>query len=634
MRRVISVAARTVLLAAAAVRPGAAQTAADFFDDAVLHEIRLRLHPADWQRLRDRFLEDTDYPCELTWRGLVARNAGVRSRGLGSRSGVKPGLRVGFDRYEASQEFLGLKSVILRNNTQDPSMLRERLSMLLFRRMGLAAPREAHARLYINDEYFGLYTIVESIDRAFLRRSFGEDGGHLYEYRWTESYDFQYRGPDPSRYSPSPFKPETRERDPDPAPLEALIRIINQASDADFSRSVGEYLDLRLFLAHVAVENFLAETDGFVGDFGANNFYLYRLQGRTLSQMIPWDKSETFRAANHPILWNMDGNVLTRRSLAQADLRRAYLESLVKAAVLAGGPGGWFEQELLRQYNQVRASAREDANKQCPESGGLKPCSNEEFEAEVARMRGFAQQRSAFVLREAAAAGFQLAPAAPRLNEAGVANAASNVAGPVAPGSLVTLYGRGLANQTAQASSLPLPVSLGGVSVLFNGLAAPLLFVSPSQVNSQAPWELAPGATPVTVLLDGLPGNTVTVDVAPVSPAVFGVVHADFTAVSQDRPARAGDIVILLANGLGPVTRPVGTGQPAPAGPLALTLETPAIRLDGRAAEVLFSGLTPGFVGLYQVNVRIPAGIAAGARIPLVLSIGGVEAPITTLITR
>src|SRR5439155_8468449 len=150
----------------------------------------------------------------------------MRSRGTGSRSGVKPGLRVDFDRYVTEQTFLGLKSFILRNNTQDPSNLHERLSMHLFRRMNLPAPREAHTRLFVNNEYVGLYTIVESGDKAFLKRQFDEDEGYLFKYDYptdAQPYRFEYRGSDPQLYVPLPFKPETHESDPKPDFIEQLI---------------------------------------------------------------------------------------------------------------------------------------------------------------------------------------------------------------------------------------------------------------------------------------------------------------------------------------------------------------------------------------------------------------------------
>src|SRR4029079_13696955 len=83
---------------------------AAFFDDTVLHEIRLTINTKDYQSLTDNYLADTYYPCDFTWRDIVIRNGGIRSRGLASRSSIKPGLRVDFDRYTTDQKFLGLKS--------------------------------------------------------------------------------------------------------------------------------------------------------------------------------------------------------------------------------------------------------------------------------------------------------------------------------------------------------------------------------------------------------------------------------------------------------------------------------------------------------------------------------------------
>ena len=258
--------------------------AADLFDDSQLQEIRLVVNPRDWADLKASFQLNTYYPAHFVWRGQTVSNVGIRSRGTGSRSGVKPGLRVDFNRFDPSQHFLGLKSVVLRNNVQDPSQLHERLAMRLFTQLGLPAPREAHARLYVNDEYAGLYTVVEAIDKAFLADRFGQDGGYLYEYDYDPAdppYRFEYRGPQPSLYSPKPFKPVTHEMDPDPQPLANLARAIAETPDADFVRVLSGYLDLERFAAHVAVEAFLTDTDGVLGDWGMNNFYLYRFAGTT-----------------------------------------------------------------------------------------------------------------------------------------------------------------------------------------------------------------------------------------------------------------------------------------------------------------------------------------------------------------
>lgn len=154
------------------------------FDDSVLHDITLNISTLDWQMLKAHYLENTYYPADFRWRTNVVRNIGIKSRGSGSRSGTKPSLKLDFAKYTTDQTFLGMKSIVLRNNTQDPSGMRERISMLLFRRMGLQAPREAHARLFINGEYSGLYTVVEPIDAGYLRRNLGDDSGWLYSYEY------------------------------------------------------------------------------------------------------------------------------------------------------------------------------------------------------------------------------------------------------------------------------------------------------------------------------------------------------------------------------------------------------------------------------------------------------------------
>src|SRR4026207_666159 len=96
-----------------------------FFDDTVVHDIRLTIHTKDRASLKANYLDNTVYPCDFQSNNQTVRNVGIRSRGTGSRSGIKPGLRVDFDYYSTNQKFLGLKSVILRNNTQDSTNMRE-----------------------------------------------------------------------------------------------------------------------------------------------------------------------------------------------------------------------------------------------------------------------------------------------------------------------------------------------------------------------------------------------------------------------------------------------------------------------------------------------------------------------------
>ena len=106
------------------------------------------------------------------------------------------GLKVDFDKYSGNQKFLGLKSLVLDNLTQDPSGIHETVSMRFYERLGIPTPRETHVRLYVRGEYIGVYALVESIDKDFLARIYGSIGddtqndGWLYEFVWQDDWRF------------------------------------------------------------------------------------------------------------------------------------------------------------------------------------------------------------------------------------------------------------------------------------------------------------------------------------------------------------------------------------------------------------------------------------------------------------
>ena len=221
--------------------------------------------------------------------------------------------------------------------------MRERISMLLFRRLGIAAEREAFATLYVNNAYAGLYTIVESIDKDFAQRNFNDNDGYIYEYQYADPYYFEDRGRNPATYVPSPFEPQTHEDDPQPEKVGDLVQAINHA--ADFAAEMAQYLDLRTFIRHMAVLTFLADYDGFLGDFGMNNFYLYRFQNRNLFIIIPWDKSQALSSPTYSIWHNIRDvpsgqmNRLMTRALASPGLTSLYLDTLLETVASANEPG-------------------------------------------------------------------------------------------------------------------------------------------------------------------------------------------------------------------------------------------------------------------------------------------------------
>src|SRR4030095_4498983 len=132
----------TTLLASSLIvaTPAAAQTSDDLFDPTVLHDIQLTMKPGDWETLQENYLNDTYYPADMQWREVVIAQVGVRSRGSGSRNKRKPGLKVDFGRY-LDQTAFGLKSIVLANAIQDPSMLAQRVGLGMFARMGMPSSR-------------------------------------------------------------------------------------------------------------------------------------------------------------------------------------------------------------------------------------------------------------------------------------------------------------------------------------------------------------------------------------------------------------------------------------------------------------------------------------------------------------
>jgi CotH protein len=405
LRRAFGLLAIAAIQGLLIVMPARAQNdaAAPLFDDSVLHEVRLTMSSRDWESLKEHFQESTRYPADLRWRDQTVRNIAVRSRGNGSRNGTKPGLKFDINYYTADQRFLGLKNLVLRNNTQDASNMREFLSMKFFRRMNLAAPRESFTRLYVNSTYMGLYTIVEDIDKDFLSKHLGEDNGWLYEYDFDETnrvpYAFEYLGSDPAKYVPLPFKAQTHESDPRGDVVERFIWTINEAGAAAWRQSMEEFLDLKKFMRHLGIENFLAEEDGITGDYGPNNFYIYRRESRNLFMFLPWDKSNTFwESSGYWIFRNIrDGapdhrNRLVVRALTYDDLRDEYLNTLLESADSAAD-SGWLEARVGEFYDLIKPAATSDTTK---------PFSNEQFEAAIADLKTFARERSAAVRNQVA----------------------------------------------------------------------------------------------------------------------------------------------------------------------------------------------------------------------------------------
>ncbi len=259
------------------------------------------------------------------------------------------------------------------------------------------------------------------------------------------------------------------------------------------------------------------------------------------------------------------------------------------------------------------------------------------------------------------AAGFLLSALAiqaqtPAISPAGVVNAASfKPPQRVAPGSILSIFGTDLSAFTQSAGSTPLPADLGGATLRFNGSQpVPLFFSSPNQINAQVPWELTgQSSATLTDRVGFQVGPGVTANVVTFAPAIFttnqtgagqAAIHitgAGMLAAPQNtvpgvssRPAVSGDFLEIYATGLGPVTNQPASGHAALANPLSETTTLPTVTVGGVPFPVTYSGLAPGFVGLYQINVQVPPNLppdARGSRVPVRLEIGGQVANIATV---
>ena len=237
--------------------------------------------------------------------------------------------------------------------------------------------------------------------------------------------------------------------------------------------------------------------------------------------------------------------------------------------------------------------------------------------------------------------------ATPIIDSGGVVDAASGSA-VIAPGDFISIYGANMAGGTTVASGAPFPASLGSTQVFLGGEPLPLYFTATGQIDAIVPYDIAVnGAQQVVVQAGNALSQPEPVTVASAAPAVFtqnqsgsgpGAIQglkpggAPILNTSAN-PSAAGDALIIYCTGLGTVHPPVPAGVAAPTNALSYTDETVTVTVGGQNAQVLFAGLAPGYVGLYQVNAILPAGIPASDSVPVVLTAGGLSsAPVTVSI--
>jgi len=223
---------------------------------------------------------------------------------------------------------------------------------------------------------------------------------------------------------------------------------------------------------------------------------------------------------------------------------------------------------------------------------------------------------------------------APIYSAASIVNAADNQSGVLAPNTIGTIYGQNLAYGTqslspseVQGGVLPTVFPGTGARVIIGSILANLLYVSPTQINFLVPPNLIPGTVNLNVVVDSWAGPSIPVQLAAASPALFQLdaqnaiaTEADGTLITPAAPAKPGDIVILYATGLGYTAPQVVYGQIPEMAARVVQSASFTIQFDGIAVDpdaILYAGVAPGFAGLYQINLILPASMNASPQISI-----------------
>jgi uncharacterized protein (TIGR03437 family) len=242
----------------------------------------------------------------------------------------------------------------------------------------------------------------------------------------------------------------------------------------------------------------------------------------------------------------------------------------------------------------------------------------------------------------------------PFFNDLGVVNNASFSDGsnPLAPGTMAAVFGGNLTDgSSALFSSFgldgTLETTLAGAQATINGKPVPIFYATPAQLGIQIPTDLAGTSALIEVTVGGQTSAPQMVFIAPVAPGLSStdqsghgqgailIANTDTLVAPiggipgrDSRPAKAGEFITIFCTGLGAVTPPLASGEP---GTNNTTVGMPAVTIDGAPAMVQFSGIAPGFVGLNQVNVQVPAGTRTADDIPVVLTIAGKQSNTVTI---
>ncbi len=256
----------------------------------------------------DNAQSDSLFPCTVHFQNAffdtTIYNVGFRLRGNTSRNAQKKSFKLSFNTFEKGRKFAGLEKLNLNGEHNDPSIIRSKLCWDYFHKIDLHGSQAAHAALYINGAYYGLYIMVEHVDEQFLKKYFTHADGNLWKCLWPA--DLTYRGDEPSNYFPyfdeeRPYQLKTNEQTMDYRPLARLARLLEKTPDEQLVDSLVLFMDLKDVLKYFSTNLLVGSWDDYWSLM--NNYYLYYDYQSGKMHLIPYDYDNTFGVDFFGIDW-------------------------------------------------------------------------------------------------------------------------------------------------------------------------------------------------------------------------------------------------------------------------------------------------------------------------------------------
>ncbi|MBL4625658.1 MAG: CotH kinase family protein [Flavobacteriales bacterium] len=269
----------------------------NIFNSSLVHTIKITVNAQNyWDSLTyyKAYRDSTDSTiymrAKLEFDSIVLDTIGVRLKGVGSYShpGMKKPWKLDFNEFVKGQKLDGLTKLNLQNGTLDPTMIREKLMLDFCRKNGIPAPRCTFAEVYLNDDYIGIYKIIEQVDKRMLKASFGNRKGNLFK---GENGKMTWKGDEPLSYA-NQFQLKNNEDENDWTRLIHLIDVVNNTSDENFKQELESVFNTSAYLRSWATYNLLVSLDSYL--YLSHNYYLYQNETTDKFEWVMWDLSLGF----------------------------------------------------------------------------------------------------------------------------------------------------------------------------------------------------------------------------------------------------------------------------------------------------------------------------------------------------